>query len=101
MWSLLRFRKPGLMQELFGQADDLGREGGREHEGADVPIGQVRLHAHHVGVEAHREHAVGLVENQELQVLERQRPPQQVVEDAPGVPITRWAPALRAASCGP
>ena len=43
---------------------------------------QVRLHLLHVGVEPHRQHPVGLVEDQHGEVVERERPAQQMVEGA-------------------
>ena len=70
--------------ELPGQAHHLRREGGREHIGADGLLGQVALHPAHIRVKAHREHVVGFVKDQVAQVFQRQRAPQQVVEDAPG-----------------
>jgi hypothetical protein len=47
------------------------------------PIGQVSLNLAHVGVETHRQHAVGLVEDENLQFIEHQCAFEQMVEDAP------------------
>src|SRR3989304_1289028 len=43
-------------------------EGSREHADIDVAGGQMALHLFHVGVETHRQHAVGLVEDQHLEM---------------------------------
>ncbi len=73
-----------LVHELMRGAHHLRREGGGEHTGIDAAVGQVALDFAHVRVEAHRQHAVGLVEDQDLQLVEHQRAFEQMVKDATG-----------------
>ena len=75
-----------VVQELAGKALHPRRECRREHVAVDSALGQVPLQLLHVRVEPDRQHAVGFVEDEDLEVLQRQVPVQQVVEDAPGRP---------------
>ena len=60
-------------QHLFGKAGDLGRHGGREKERLPLP-GEHRDETPDIVDEAHVEHPVGLVEDEEIRVFERDRP---------------------------
>ena len=62
----------GLGQEFPGQLEHMRRIGGREHAGVDAVARQVALHFLHVGVEADGQHAVGLVEDQGIQIVQRE-----------------------------
>ena len=61
----------------------MGGKGGREHADLHTPGGQIALDGPHVRIKAHGQHAVGLVKDQDLQILERQVALEQVVQDAP------------------
>ena len=70
-------------QHLARERDDRRRQGRREEE--RLPLRrQVPQHALDVGQEAHVEHAVGLVEHEDLEALERRVGVAEVVEQAPG-----------------
>jgi len=56
--------KFGSVHKFVGGAFDMHGEGGGEHAGIDVAVGQVALHFFHVGVEAHREHSIGFVKDE-------------------------------------
>src|SRR3546814_12309831 len=58
------------LQELIGQAADLRRHGGREEQRL-ADLRQQADNALDVGHEAHVEHAVGLVDHQDLHVGEQ------------------------------
>ncbi len=75
-------QKLRIVHELLRGPNDVGRKCRRKHAGMDGAVGQIALHADHVRVEAHRHHAVGLVENQHPEMFERQRAPEQVIEHA-------------------
>ena len=54
-----------IVHDILGQLANLGRHGGREHDG--LPLGgQAVAYLHDVVVETHVEHAVGLIENKIL-----------------------------------
>ena len=64
-----------VVEELAGQSLDLGGEGGREHQCLPKLGHGVVIHAVlDLGHEAHVEHPVGLVQHQELDVLEGDPP---------------------------
>ena len=48
-----------------------------------IAVGQVALDLFHVGVETHRQHAVGFVEDQHLEMIEREGALEQMIEHAP------------------
>jgi len=73
-----------LAHELLGGLHNLGGEGGGEHAGVDAAFGQVALHLFHVRVKAHREHPVGLVENEHFEMFERERAPEEVIQHPAG-----------------
>ena len=59
----------GIVEHGLGESLYLGGHRGREHHGAAL-AGQVVDNLHYVVVEAHVEHAVGLVENEEFDLAE-------------------------------
>ena len=70
-----------LVQELACQADDPLRERGREHRAVYPPAArQIALNLFHVRVEAHRQHAVGFIEDERIEALKIEGAAQQVVE---------------------
>ena len=74
-----RFR---LVQQLLGEFLDLGREGGREEHGLTFP--RQALHdAADVGHEAHVQHPVGLVEDEEFDLVELDGLLLEVIEQPP------------------
>ena len=75
-------KEVGLREELLRQSHHVGREGSRKHRAPDPVRGQVGLHLQHIGVESHRQHTVGLVKDEQLEVIEPQRALQQMIEDA-------------------
>ena len=60
-------------QHLFGKARDLGRHGGREEQRLPLP-GEHCDEPPDIVDEAHVEHPVGLIEDEEFRVFERDRP---------------------------
>ncbi len=69
-------------KEALGQLLDALGVGGREQQ--RLPLrGAVARHLHDVVMEAHVQHAVGFVQHQDGQGVERQIPALQVVQDAP------------------
>ena len=85
MHFLLREGEHGrLGQEFPGQLEHVRRIGGREHAGVDAAARQVALHFLHVGVEADGQHAVGFVEDQGVQIVQRKGAAQQMVQHAAG-----------------
>ena len=70
----------GLVEELSGKAHHVGGKGRGKHVGADRPGGEKPLDPLHVGIEPHGEHAVGFIEDQDLQLVQRKRSLEQVVE---------------------
>ena len=72
-----------LLDELPGRTHDIVGESGGIHAGMHAVPGQEALHLAHVGVEAHRQHAVGFVVDQHLEAVEGEGPPKQEIEQAP------------------
>ena len=71
-----------VLQVAFGEAPDLGREGRREEQRLAL-LGQVREDALQVGQEADVEHAVGLVEDDVLDLVQHAVLRLDVVEQPP------------------
>ena len=86
--------------------EDPGRQRGdvRGHRGREEerlpPFGQQRQDASDVVDEAHVEHPVGFIENEEAQVLERDVALADEVEQASGVATSRSTPCWSASTCG-
>ena len=74
---------PGVTGVALREAVDLTLEGGREQERLARPRGQLQDPLD-VRAKAHVEHPVGLVEDGDLDVVERQRPALEQVEQASG-----------------
>ena len=73
----------GLLEELVGERCDGLRHGGREEQA--LPLGGQELHDALERVdEAEIEHLVGLVEDEDLDLAQAQRPPVDKVEQAAG-----------------
>ena len=73
---------PGVHQEGVGEAADFGRHGGREEQGL-AHLGQQADDALHIGYEAHVEHPVGLVDDQDFHVAEQQHAAVEQVDQPP------------------
>ncbi len=90
----------GLVQDLVGQAADVGRHGGREEE--RLALGrQLPEDAADVGQEAHVAHAVGLVQHQHLDVGEVDGLVAQQVEQASGAGDDDLCAAIELLDLGP
>ena len=72
------------VHELVRQPHHERRKGRREHISVDPLPGQVFLNPFHVGVESHREHVVGLVEDQDFKLIQRKCSLEQMVQHSPG-----------------
>ena len=72
----------GLADELTRRAHDRIGEGGRKHAGVHRLARQVAFHLQHIGVEAHREHAVSFIEDEHFKFVKVERAFEQVIEHA-------------------
>ena len=72
-----------ILQNVVRQRADLGRHGGREHHNLTL-LGQVFIDLHNVVMEAHIEHAIGLVEDEEGGAREVYAAHVQVADQAAG-----------------
>jgi len=71
-----------LVKEFIGQMEDERRKGGREHVGIEF-LGEVLLDLFHVRIKAHREHAIGFIENQNFKAVEIEGAFEQMIENTP------------------
>ncbi len=78
--------KLGMAEKLAGETHHVGGKGCGKHITADRPGGKKLLDPLHVGIEPHGEHAVGFIENEDFQILQRECPLEEVVENAPRRP---------------
>src|SRR4030042_6594106 len=71
------------MNEFACGADDMGREGCREHTAIETAGRKGSLYPFHVGVKAHGQHAVGFIKNEHLKMFKRKCPLEKMIEYAP------------------
>ena len=69
----------GVHEEGFAKTPDLGRHGGRKEQGLAY-LGRQRDDALDVGDETHVQHAVGFVDDQDLDVVQQETPAPEQVE---------------------